>query len=158
MYKAILLDLNSTLSENWRKVGVGRYTSEDKIRSIERYRAWLADWLRGVDSKVYIFTVRPARTREATLETIYKRLFWKPDGAYFNDTPYTGNNADKVKSILLDRLMDEAGLKPEDLYAFESNSQARAMYNRRGVQCRRIGEPSHLPPVSWFRKTVLEAD
>ena len=158
MYKAILLDLNSTLSKNWRSLGVGRHTSEDKIRSIEQYRAWLADWLHGVDSKVYIFTVRPARTQEATLETISKRLSWTPDGAYFNDTPYTGNDADKVKSILLDRLMDETGLKPEDLYAFESNSQARAMYNRQGVNCRPIRKHSDLPPVSWFRKTALGAD
>ena len=158
MYKAILLDLNSTLSENWRSVGVGRHTSEDKIRNIEQYRAWLADWLRGVDSEVYIFTVRPMRTQEATLEAISNRLSWEPDGAYFNDTSYTGNDADKVKSILLDRLMDQTSLKPEDLYAFESNPQARAMYNRRGVQCRRIGEPSHLPPVAWFRKGAAEAD
>ena len=157
MYKAILLDLNSTLSENWRSVGVGRHTSEDKIRNIERYRAWLADWMRGVDCKVYIFTVRPVRTQEATLETISKRLSWTPDGAYFNDTAFTGNDADKVKSILLDRLMDQTGLKPEDLYAFESNSQTRAMYNRRGVQCRRIGEPSHLHPVAWFRKGAMKA-
>ena len=158
MYKAILLDLNSTLSENWRKVGVGRHTSEDKIRNIERYRAWLADWLRRVDSKVFIFTVRPARTQEATLETISNRLSWTPDGAYFNDTPYTGSDADQVKSILLDRLMDETGLKPEDLYAFESNPQTRSMYNRRGIQCRRIGNESDLPPVAWFRKTAVASD
>ena len=156
MYKAILLDLNSTLSENWRKVGVGRHTSETKIRNIEQYRAWLADWLREVDSKVYIFTVRPARTRQATLETISKRLSWTPDGAYFNDTPYTGNDADKVKSILLDSLIDDTGLKPQDLYAFESNPQARSMYNRRGVQCRRIGEPSDLPQAAWFKGAAVD--
>lgn len=158
MYKAILLDLNSTLSKNWRSLGVGRHTSEEKIRNIERYRAWLAEWLRGVDSKVYIFTVRPARTQEATLETISKRLSWTPDGAYFNNTPYTGSDADEVKSILLDRLMDKTGLKPEDLYAFESNAQTRAMYNKRGVQCRRIGDESDLPQPTWFRKGAVEAD
>ena len=156
MYQAILLDLNSTLSENWQRVGVGKHTSESKIRDIEQYRVWLADWLRGVDSKVYIFTVRPARTRQATLETISKRLSWVPDGAYFNDTPYTGANADKVKSILLDRLMDDTGLKPQDLYAFESNSQTHRMYKRRGVQHRRIGGRSDLPPVEWFKEAAVD--
>ena len=152
MYKAILLDLNSTLSENWRSVGVGRHTSEDKIRNVEEYRAWLADWLRGVDSKVYIFTVRNVRFEEATLEAIFKRLSWKPDGAYFNDTPYTGSDADKVKSILLDRLIDRTGLNVEEIYAFESNFQARAMYGRRAVHCRRISGPSDLPPSAWFNQ------
>ena len=90
MYKLILLDLNATLSSNWRQIGVGRNTSEDKIRNLERYRAWLADWLRGVDSKVYLFTVRNEIYREATLESISKQLSWKPDGAYFNDTPPYG--------------------------------------------------------------------
>ena len=156
MYKAILLDLNSTLSENWKRVGTGKHTDETKIRDIEQYRAWLADWLRGVDSKVYIFTVRPARTRQATLETISERLSWTPDGAYFNDTPYTGNDADKVKSILLDLLIDDTGLKPQDLYAFESNSQTHRMYKRRGVQYCKIGKPSDLPPVEWFKEAAAD--
>lgn len=151
MFKAILLDLNSTFSTNWRRVGVGRHTSADRIRELEQYRAWLADWLRGIDSNVYLFTVRPVRTREATLETIAKRVSWKPDGAYFNDTPYSGNEADRVKSMLLDQFLKDTGLETGELYAFESNSSARAMYKRRGVLCRPIEGPSSLPPISWFK-------
>ena len=65
--------------------------------------------------------------------------------------PHTGSDADLVKSILLDRLMEDTDLKVDELYAFESNSKTRSMYNRRGVLCRPIKELSDLPPAEWFR-------
>ena len=153
MYKVILLSLNTTLARNWQATNLKMPDAEDWIRDREEYHLWLTDWLRKVDSQVYLFTVRKVRYQEVTLDAIARRVSWKPDRAYFNDTPHTGSEGGKVKSILLARLLEETNLKLSELYAFESNGQALRMWKRKGVAHRKVTEAGHLPPIEWFTES-----
>ena len=147
MYKANLLSLNKTLVCNWRVGNLHMSRVENWIQEQEEYNSWLISWLRKVDSKVYLFTVRDEKYQEETLDAIAKATSWEPDGAYFKDTHYPGSEGGKVKSILLDRLMCETGLKTSELYAFESNQSALSMWKRRSVPYRKVTEASHLPSI-----------
>ena len=153
MYKVILLSLNKTLSPNWRRINPHMAGAEDRIRNIEEYNLWLTDWLREVDSKVYLFTVRDAKFQGVTLDSIAKATSWEPDRAYFNDTSYKrGDISGVVKEIFLDRLLSETGLKTSDLYAFESNREAFRMWKRRGVPGKLVTKCCNLPTIEWFTK------
>ena len=150
MYKAILLSLNKTLSPDWRRINPHMPGAEDRIRN-EKYNLWLANWLRKVDSEVYLFAVRDAKWQELTLDAITKATSWKPDRAYFNDTDHkSGNIGGIVKEIYLNRLLDETGLKTGELYAFESNTDAFRMWKRRGVPGKIVAKCSDLPSDEWF--------
>ena len=150
MYKAILVALNKTLIPSYQATNARMPDAEDWIQKHEKYNSCLIDWLSKVDSQVYIVTVRKVRYQEVTLDAIEKATFWKPARAYFNDTLYTGREGGKVKSILLDRLLEDTGLKTSELYAFESNTDACRMWKRRGVPGKIVTKCSNLPSDEWF--------
>ena len=148
--KIILLDLQSTLSANYRHMG-SRPTPE-RIRREEQYRPFLVDWLRQVQQfgwEVHLFTVRTDDRRDATVESILGKTGWQPDGYWFKSTE-SGTPAE-VKSAFLDRLMPER--TPSALYAFESNSHTRRMFKERRISCRPISTPDDLPTLSEFTES-----
>ncbi len=65
--KIILLDLQSTLSANFRQMGTNPVPA--RIRDEEQYKQYLVDWLRQVQQvgwEVHLFTVRNNDRRSAT--------------------------------------------------------------------------------------------
>ena len=142
-----MLDLQSTLSANFRQMGTNPTPS--RIGDEEGYRPYLVDWLRRVQAvgwKVHLFTVRDSDRRNATLESILTKTGWQPDDAWFKSAE-TGKPSE-VKSAFLDRLIPERN--PSALYAFESNSDTRRMFKERGICDRSISKPDDLPPLSEF--------
>ena len=139
--KIILLDLQSTLSENFSEMGPN--PKPENIRDKERYRNWLVERLKQIQVRgweVHLFTVRYDNRRQATLESVKSKTDWQPDGDWFNDLKMDG--PPKVKSRLLDRLIEQC--KPAALYAFESNKETRKMFRSRKVPCRRTTEEHDL--------------
>ena len=153
MYKAILLSLNTTLISNWHASNLHMSRDPNWIRDREEYNSWVIDWLSEVDSQVYIFTSRDAKYKEETLEAISMRLSWKPDGGYFNDTCYDSADVARVKSTLLDRLLEDTGLKLDEVYIFESNKQACRVWKKKDVPHKLVTKPSHLPCIGWFTES-----
>ena len=149
MYKAILLSLNATLISNWDETN-RRRMNKDWIRDSEEYNSWIIEWLSNVDSQVYIFTSRGAKYKEATLEGISMRSSLKPDGAYFNDTPYKSSDVARVKLALLKRFLDDTGLQSKEIYIFESNEGAHREWKRRNVPHKMVTKCSDLPSVECF--------
>lgn len=120
----ILLDLNHTLVEN----------SEDKAKPFskqiegERYRLWLANWLR--TRRVFMLTARPQQHEQQTMQSIADKLAgWQPERAYFN----AGYGAPPdAKSKMLDLIVAD-GVILAECFAVESNPATRVMYARRGI-------------------------
>ena len=145
--KIILLDLQSTLSSNFRQMGTN--PTPTRIRKEERYKPYLVDWLREVQQAgwaVHLFTVRNEDRKRATLESILAKADWRPDHCWFK----TGESGapPTVKSAYLDRLIPQ--LAPSVLYALESNPETRCMFKARGIPCCPISEEGDLPPLSEF--------
>ena len=151
MKTTILLDLNFTLSEHYKKLGpaFGRAFGK-KILERETYRGWLVEWLRESGLPVYLFTVRNARYRDATIRSIAEKTGWSPDDAYFNDTGMSGSFAAKVKSVLLDRVLQR--VPGSYLYSFESNASTRSMLKKRNIRSVRIAKPEDLPTIAKIRE------
>ena len=145
--KIILLDLQSTLSANFRQMGTNPTAA--RIREDEQYRPYLVDWLRTVQQRgweVHLFTVRRVDRRDATLESILTKTGWRPDECWFKNAG-TGSPPE-VKSAYLDRLIPNRN--PSALYALESNDATRRMLKARGIPCQRISTAGDLPPLSQF--------
>ena len=145
--KIILLDLQSTLSANFRQMSTN--PTPARIRDEERYKPYLVDWLRGVQQAgwvVHLFTVRNEDRKKATLESILTNADWQPDDCWFKAEEIGG--PPEVKSAYLDRLIPK--LAPSALYALESNDATRHMFKARGIPCRPISEETDLPPLSEF--------
>lgn len=145
--KIILLDLQSTLSANFLEMGPNPIP--ESIVKKEQYKLYLVDWLRQVQKdgwEVHLFTVRRNDRQAATLESILTKVQWQPDDYWFKSSE-TGK-APEVKSAYLDRLIPERN--PSALYALESNSATRKMFEERSISCRSISEPGDLPPLSEF--------
>lgn len=153
MKTTILLDLNFTLSEHYKKLGppFGPLFGE-RILKKETYRDWLVDWLRESRLPVYLFTVRNARYRDATLRRIAQETGWSPDDAYFNDTGL--KSAPEVKSVLLDRVLER--VPKSYLYSFESNAKTRTMLKKRNVRTKRIAKLEDLPTIKKIRELETE--
>ena len=151
MKTTILLDLNFTLSEHFKKLGPAFGPAfEKKILEKETFRDWLVEWLRESGLPVFLFTVRNARYRDATLRRIAEQTGWSPDDAYFNDTGMAGKFAAKVKSVLLDRVLQR--VPANYLYSFESNPATRAMLKKRNIRTVRIAKPQDLPTIAKIRE------
>ena len=149
MYKAILLTLNKTLVPNYQAANAkmaDMADTENWMRNREEYNSWVIEWLNNVDSRVYIFTSRCAKYREATLEGVSMRSSLKLDGAYFNDTGYKSSDVARVKRALLKRFLDDTGLQAKEIYIFESNQKAMNMWEKRGVPGKIVTKCSDLPP------------
>ena len=145
--KVILLDLQSTLSTNFRQMGTRPIAK--RIRDEEEYRSYLVDWLRKVQQRgweVHLFTVRTVDRRDATLESIRAKTGWQPDESWFKSAE-TGTPPE-VKSAFLDRLIPERN--PSALFALESNDHTRRMFKERAIRCHRVSAPADLPPMSDF--------
>lgn len=145
--RIILLDLQSTLSANFRKMGTN--PTQARIINEEEYKPYLVDWLRTIQRVgwiVHLFTVRNDDRRNATLESILAKTRWQPDDSWFKSGD-TGTPPE-VKSAYLDRLIPKHN--PSALYALESNADTRRMFKERGIRCRPISKPEDLPPLSEF--------
>ena len=145
--KIILLDLQSTLSANFREIGSN--PTPESIMKKEQYKLYLVDWLRQVQQvgwEVHLFPVRSIDRRATTLESILSKTRWQPDDSWFKRLE-TGK-APEVKSAYLDRMMPER--IPSALYAFESNAATRKIFGARRISCRPISDPADLPPLSEF--------
>ena len=141
----LLLDLNATLSENFREVMKNPSTSfEQRIVNIERYRQWLADYLVEHKMPVCLFTVRRAVYQEVTLENIRKQTGLTPCKAMFSMHEGKPPLPPIVKGEMLERLFAQ-GYRPDDLFAFESNASTRSMMKKKGVRAVRIQTPDDLP-------------
>lgn len=137
--KIILLDLQGTLA-----MPPKHDPSFHHIRETETYKEWLMNKLPSIQQsgwEIHIFTVRSDSRREATLASIERKSGWKPDAAWFKHSGMTGLAPD-VKSTLLNRLIKQC--RPSALYAFESNSRSRKMFNERDVPCQKIASPEAL--------------
>ncbi len=155
--QVILLDLNATLSDNWRQVSVGGGDFASRIRKIERYRPWLVNWLQENASEIHVlqFTVRKVEYQAITIESIRSKTGWEPDGAYFNNTEISGKYAAKAKDAILDQIISD-GYVADEMFAFESNPSTRSMLRRRGVRCIRISAPKDLVSVEEIRSMKIE--
>ena len=145
--RIILLDLQSTLSANFRQMGTNPIPV--RIRDEEQYKPYLVDWLRKVQQlgwEVHLFTVRNSDRRDATLESIRSKTGWQPDESWFKSAE-TGKPPE-VKSAFLDRLIPTR--HPSALHALESNSNTRRMFKERGIRCHPISKPADLPAMSEF--------
>ena len=145
--KIILLDLQSTLSANFLQMGPN--PTPESIKSKEKYKLYLVDWLRQIQQlgwEVHLFTVRDADRRDATLESIQIQTDWQPDDYWFKSAE-TGK-APEVKAAYLDRLIPQR--VPSALYAFESNDDTRRMFKKRAIPCCRISKEDDLPDLSEF--------
>ena len=141
----ILLDLNATLSDNYRQVFASGRSMEDKIRHVEVYRRWLVDWLVDQKVRVFLFTVRSIKYRQVTLERIALTMGgWLAERAYFNNTRISGAAAHLAKDKLIEPILEE--FDSDLIYGFESNDRTRShVYGRRGIRCRKISTPEDLP-------------
>jgi hypothetical protein len=158
--RILLLDLNETLSSNRREVfgASGRPGGYGQaITEVEQYRGPLIEWLRGIQAdewEVHLFTVRLTEHRDRTLESIRRKTGWVPDNAWFNDTGVAGQEAKRVKGILLDRVLESC--TPTHLYALESNVNVHSMFKRRGVPHQRGDEP--LPGIARLERDSRRHD
>ena len=156
----LLLDLNQTLSSNMREVlgASGRPGGYGQaITDVEQYRGPLIEWLKGIQAEeweVHLFTVRKAKHSDRTLESIRRKTGWMPDNAWFNDTGIAGQNAARVKEILLDRVLESCA--PTHLYALESNVNVHSMFRRRGVPHQRGDQP--LPDSASLERDSHRSD
>lgn len=122
-----LLDLNYTLVANSPKKGDEKISPFIKQIEQEEYREWLVDLLR--PHQVILITARPEKYHEVTLKRIKAKTNWEPMAAFFNEIkappPVTKKHA------LETHIFPTYG--KEGYFAFESNPQTRAMYNKHGI-------------------------
>ncbi len=118
----ILLDLNYTLVANSKEKRQPFISQIDN----ETYRPWLIKLVK--KHHVILITARPARYKEATLESILKKTGWQPQESYFNSY---GLAPPEAKETILNQhiLHKQQGV----LLAIESNPRTRAMYNKYGI-------------------------
>lgn len=128
----ILLDLNYTLVEN----------SHEKRKPFtlqieqETYRHWLASLV--VPYHTILMTARPEQHKEATMDSIYRKLGWLPQEAHFNHYKKPPHEA---KRIMLEELVfPKHGKSGSQYLAIESNPRTHAMYSEYGIAYMKVGE------------------
>ena len=143
----LLLDLNSTLSANFRTVmGATRHRGfQHAISEIEIYREWLVEWIKRSGMTCYLFTARKDHNRKVTMESIARKLDgWMPDEPYFNDTGLDRPELAKEQMLKRHILPKHPA---QTIFAFESNSSTRSMMVGYGIRCIRIDTIDSLPTV-----------
>lgn len=136
-----LLDLNYTLVANSPPLGTPHL--RPFIRQIEQetYRQWLVELLR--PHRVILFTARPEKYREFTLERIRHMTGWEPMDAFFGEIRARPH---LIKEHLLQyRIYPTYG--GTGFFAFESNSLTQGILCRHGIPSVRVTD-THMESSS----------
>ena len=129
MKKVCLLDLNYTLVANQMKTRMLRPFS--KRIEAESYRLDLIEKIKKDFDLVLIITARPDYQREETLESIWEKTGWKPDGAYFNK--YDLEPPACKERALHEYVFPIFGRVDVEYVGIESNPKTREMYAKYGI-------------------------
>ncbi|MGC9451666.1 MAG: hypothetical protein ACP5I4_09480 [Oceanipulchritudo sp.] len=129
-----LLDLNYTLVDNSPPLGAPPLRPFVRQIEQETYRQWLVELL--CPHQVILFTARPIKYREPTLERINKQTGWEPMDAFFGEIrarPHV------IKEHLLKyRIFPAYG--SEGYFAFESNPLTQGILRHYGISSVQIVE------------------
>ena len=150
----ILLDLNSTLSSNFREVYDSKSYTYDVSK--EKYRLWLVNLIK--EHNVILITARDDSYEKRTIDFIKAQTGWLPQKWFFKTKQHRFKKAHEWKEIAL--LSIYGNNIPKDIMALESNAETRKMFNKYGIYAVRVDDEdeykwSKLPtPVSQQKKEV----
>jgi hypothetical protein len=134
--RILLLDLVWTFA--YRPEGAKPASGEAYVRQIrdeEQYREFIVDHFLDKGWYIILLTARRGKFREASLESIQRKIGWSPDSSCFNDRDLAPPLCKKI--ALEQYIFPRFGAETSRYLALESNKLTRAMYRRMGIEAHR---------------------
>ena len=137
--RILLLDLVWTFA--YRPEGAKPASGEAYVRQIrdeEQYRSFIVDHFLDKGWYIILFTARRGKYREVSLESIQRKIGWRPDSSCFNDRDLAPPICKQI--ALVQYVFPRFETETSRYLALESNKLTRAMYRRMGIEAHRWEE------------------
>jgi len=145
-----LLDLNYTLVANSNQLR-GKPLAYRKAN--ELYRDWLIDFLKQLNTAIFLVTIRPIEDKDWTLKRIADQLFgWQPDDCFFNDLGRHLTPPQWKQIAVESRIFPKYGSDPKNYLSVESNLDTHKMYAGLGIRGFKVFDCKEEPSVAGSSK------